>query len=275
MKRLLAVLCMSACLCSVSVTSYAATDTANEEIEAIDNSQEVEAIAEEEDVTSVATAATSDEIKNSEAYQNYGETFDGLVQQLAGYSDSELDEILNSTESSADIQLINSWKNVKDGLGAYIGVLSCEAQQGDSDLTVTMEFQFTEKNVTMNYKATTDGVEIGFETKLSMGEIVKKAAMNTVIGMGTVFIVLIFMSFVISLFGLIPKFANKKKEAAKEEEKKINVPVAATPVEEELTDDLELVAVITAAIAAAEGTSADGVVIRSIKRADNAKWKRA
>ena len=273
MKRLLAVLCMSACLCSVSVTSYAAADTANE-IEAIDDSQEVEAIAEEEDAASVATAATSDEIKDSEAYQNYGETFDGLVQQLAGYSDAELDEILNSTESSADVQLINSWKGVKDDLGAYIGVLSCEAQQGDSDLTVTMEFQFTEKNVTMNYKATTDGVEIGFETKLSMGEIVKKAAMNTVIGMGTVFIVLIFMSFVISLFGFIPKLA-KKKEAPKEEEKKINVPVAATPVEEDLTDDLELAAVITAAIVAAEGTSADGVVIRSIKRADNAKWKRA
>ena len=28
-------------------------------------------------------------------------------------------------------------------------------------------------------------------------------------------------------------------------------------------------------IAAAEGTSTDGVVIRSIKRADNAKWKKA
>ena len=46
-------------------------------------------------------------------------------------------------------------------------------------------------------------------------------------------------------------------------------------VEEDVTDDLELVAVISAAIAAAEGTSADGVVIRSIKRAKNGTWKRA
>ena len=45
--------------------------------------------------------------------------------------------------------------------------------------------------------------------------------------------------------------------------------------EEELVDDLELVAVITAAIAAFDNTSADGLVVRSIKRAPGAKWKRA
>ena len=44
--------------------------------------------------------------------------------------------------------------------------------------------------------------------------------------------------------------------------------VAAAPVvEENLTDDLELVAVITAAIAAAsENESTDGLVVRSIVR---------
>jgi hypothetical protein len=45
--------------------------------------------------------------------------------------------------------------------------------------------------------------------------------------------------------------------------------------EEELVDDLELVAVITAAIAAATNSSTDGLVVRSIKRAPAAKWKRA
>lgn len=49
----------------------------------------------------------------------------------------------------------------------------------------------------------------------------------------------------------------------------------AVPVEEDLTDDLELVAVITAAIAASENTSADGLVVRSIRRAPGNKWKRA
>ena len=42
--------------------------------------------------------------------------------------------------------------------------------------------------------------------------------------------------------------------------------------EEELSDDLELVAVITAAIAASAGTSTDGFVVRSIRRSNNSRW---
>lgn len=271
MKKLLAILCMSTCLCTISVTSFAAEDAIAEE-EWVDSSEEIEVNALEEE-TSVATEATSDEIKNSEAYTNYGETFDGLVQQLVGYSDAELDDILNTTENSADVQLINSWKSVKDGLGAYVGVLSCEAEEGTEDLTVTMEFEFTNKNITMNYTATTDGVNISFEKKMTKMEIFKKAGMNTLIGMGTVFIILILISFVIAAFGFIPRLFAKKEQPEAPEKVKLEAPVAEK--EEDFTDDLELVAVITAAIAAAEGTSADGVVIRSIKRADNAKWKRA
>ena len=61
------------------------------------------------------------------------------------------------------------------------------------------------------------------------------------------------------------KFIGK---AQKKEEKPVETVVAAAPVvEENLTDDLELVAVITAAIAAAsENESTDGLVIRSIVR---------
>ena len=56
---------------------------------------------------------------------------------------------------------------------------------------------------------------------------------------------------------------------------RLPAPVPAAAEEEDLTDDLELVAVITAAIAAYDNTSADGLVVRSIKRANGAKWKRA
>ena len=41
---------------------------------------------------------------------------------------------------------------------------------------------------------------------------------------------------------------------------------------EEMTDDLELIAVITAAIAAQEGTSTDGFVVRSIRRRTSNNW---
>ena len=90
------------------------------------------------------------------------------------------------------------------------------------------------------------------ETK---GELMTRAALNTLLGMGTVFVVLILISLIISAFGVIPNmqasFTSKKEEP---------VPVPATPVaepvveeDEDLSDDMELVAVIAAAIAAYEG----------------------
>ena len=94
----------------------------------------------------------------------------------------------------------------------------------------------------------------------------EQALLNTLMGMGTVFAVLIFISLLISLFVYIPSIeralknrsSKKEKKAAQEEKKK-----------QELVDDGELVAVITAAIMAANGgaaVSADKLVVRSIKR---------
>lgn len=112
----------------------------------------------------------------------------------------------------------------------------------------------------------------------SLGEAMGMAALNTLIGMGTVFIVLVLISLIISCFKFIPAiqamFSKKKEEPAKEAPKAA-APVAVPVVEEEFADDTELVAVIAAAIAAYEGTSADGFRVRSIKRANTKNWKNA
>lgn len=50
---------------------------------------------------------------------------------------------------------------------------------------------------------------------------------------------------------------------------------AASAETANLVDDLELVAVITAAIAASTGSSPSGLVVRSIRRAPAGKWKNA
>ena len=112
----------------------------------------------------------------------------------------------------------------------------------------------------------------------SKTELMKQAGMNTLLGMGTVFIVLIFISFIISLFKFLPAlFAKKPKiEDLKKEESKPAAPAkAATPAPAagNLMNDAELVAVITAAIYAAEGQAGNGavskdkLVVRSIRRA--------
>ena len=113
-----------------------------------------------------------------------------------------------------------------------------------------------------------------FNLEESFGELMVRAALNTLIGMATVFAVLILIIAIISCFAFIPKI--QAKFVKKADKAEVTPVVEAAPVveEEELADDTELVAVIAAAIAAYEGTSADGFRVRSIKRANTKKWQR-
>lgn len=110
---------------------------------------------------------------------------------------------------------------------------------------------------------------------------ISEAAINTVICLLVVFSVLIFISFLISLFKYIPKLEaalSGKKNKSELAENAVQNTVSQIEVKEEaleFADDLELVAVITAAIAASTGTSSDGFVVRSIKRSNNSKWAKA
>ncbi|MDE7359506.1 MAG: OadG family protein, partial [Lachnospiraceae bacterium] len=117
---------------------------------------------------------------------------------------------------------------------------------------------------------------IGITTNVhySMGEIMFKALMNTLIGMGTVFTVLILISLIISCFTLISRFESKQ---TKEEPAPAAAPVVEqAAAEEELSDDTELVAVIAAAVAAYEGAaSTEGFVVRSIRKSNKSKWQNA
>ena len=104
-----------------------------------------------------------------------------------------------------------------------------------------------------------------FNTRYTMAEKMSKAGLNTVIGMGTVFVMLIVISFIISLFGL---FSGQNKKPDKKEES-INKAVEQIEKNEnaELASNAELVAVIAAAIAAYEGASnTNGFTVRSVKK---------
>lgn len=126
----------------------------------------------------------------------------------------------------------------------------------------------------------------------SLAGLTKTASVNTAVGMGTVFIVLIFISLIIYCFKFIHQWEEGKK---KDEEAPAPAPVSAASAQpsvsaaapagdedEELAaviaaaiaaaEDDELVAVVTAAIAAYGGASAssNGLVVRSIRRVDRA-----
>ena len=107
---------------------------------------------------------------------------------------------------------------------------------------------------------------VALEASVSKVDALADAGINTLLGMGTAFAVLILISLIISLFPIIGKIGKKPATPAP-----ANKPAAAPEVEEEdLSDDDELVAVIAAAIAAYEGSNAsasgDGFVVRSIRK---------
>ena len=93
-----------------------------------------------------------------------------------------------------------------------------------------------------------------------------------VVGISVVFLALILLVILLEISGKI--FASLDKKAAA---KKLSMQKAATPEvvaplmeeEQEDIDDLELIAVITATIAASMGTSADSLQVRSLRKTNN------
>lgn len=115
----------------------------------------------------------------------------------------------------------------------------------------------------------------------SIEDAMAEATVNTIIGISVVFLALLFISFVISLFKYINKFEQKlaDKKAGKAAPAPQQAPAPAPVVEAAPeTDDLELIAVITAAIHAyeeAQGNTVTGdLVVRSIKKR-NSRWQNA
>ena len=115
----------------------------------------------------------------------------------------------------------------------------------------------------------------------SIEDAMAEATVNTVIGISVVFLALLFISFVISLFKYINKFEQKlaEKKAAKTAPAPKAEPAPAPKAEAAPEmDDLELIAVITAAIHAyeeAQGNVVTGdLVVRSIKKR-NSRWQNA
>lgn len=212
-------------------------------------------------------------------------------EQLKEYAENSttLDEI-NKTDyivnpdgmNVATVEFYNGWNKTKEDLGKIKSV---------DDIKVELNAE-TGKLCTISAKVTYETRECAFEFTIkddlslesgainptyTTGEKMEKAVMNTLIGMGTVFSVLIFISFIIYLLKFVNVIGTKKNETEKSADTGVDNAIAQIVSNETVgdaadeTDDLELVAIITAAIAASEGTSSDGLVVRSIRKRNN--WK--
>ena len=210
----------------------------------------------------------------------YGTTYSELenlavtnVEQLSAYSADELAMVAASITDELTLKMVEGWMTTTAGLGEYQGLDELVIAKANKTVTVDQYVNYPGRQIVISFVLNYDYeveqlviTDVNVDLVYTLGEKIEKAALNTLMGMGTVFGVLILISLIIYCFRFINEFENRSKKKAVEAAP-APAPVAPQVVEEEsYEDDLELVAVISAAIAASEGTSTDSFVVRSIHR---------
>ncbi len=207
---------------------------------------------------------------NGYSYNQLQEELQNTAEALVAMSDEEAEQykIMEGEQYKTLINMVTRWQEATDDVGEYKELGEFSITKSGKTLTCEQEVVFEERPVVLTYVFTYYNMElddITVDPVQTLGEKMANAGLNTLMGMGVVFIVLILISLIIYCFKVFPYLEQKRQakntavpvvENDKEQE---NVPVAAQ-------DDLELVAVIAAAIAASTGTSTDDFVVRSIKR---------
>ncbi|MCR5526847.1 MAG: OadG family protein [Lachnospiraceae bacterium] len=217
-----------------------------------------------------------------QAYQTLDAS--GKAEEVINYDDAHVKLIDNSTNGvisgTAYKSGLESFENALENIGGELA-LTDEVTIKSDDEEITADAAFKGSNgktgkmeiiMTSTYEVT----DVVFNVDKTFAEKMENAALNTVLGMGTTFCVLILIAIIIALLPYIvaPFTGTKKKAAPAEAPKKAPAPAPAAAPEpaEDLTDDQELVAVIAAAVAAYEseatGTpvSPDTFVVRSLRR---------
>lgn len=163
--------------------------------------------------------------------------------------------------------MIIRWDEAVAESGEYVEMGEFTITKSGKTLECKQEIIFTDRPIILSYVYKYHNMEledIGVEAVQTLGEKMTNAALNTLMGMGIVFVVLILISLIIYCFNIFSYLENKKKaESAPAAPAPAAAPVA--PVVQ-AQDDLELAAVIAAAIAASTGTSTSDFVVRSIRR---------
>lgn len=205
--------------------------------------------------------------------KNLKEQTDAFIESWFAADFNEMIEAYQSQMDEATLKQYKEYAKQKEKYKSVEKTLKTEYTINNDSATVTetvlcgngekllISLSFDE---TGNIQANENGTyAFKFEEYKSLGQKMGKAALNTVLSMAIVFAVLIFIAAIIHCFTLIGKWQSNTAQENTPAPRTAAAPAAAV----NLTDDLELVAVITAAIAAAEETeSADGLIVRSIIR---------
>jgi sodium pump decarboxylase gamma subunit len=205
----------------------------------------------------------------AEDYKDYAPVYSGIQSWASAKEEIGNIDFTTDADGNGSADCFTDKSITVDDEGNYIVTVEVAGDQKTADFVVTY------------VKSLEDYAGIVTNVNYSFGELMQQAGLNTLLGMGTTFFVLILLSLIIAGFGkfFVSWDKNKAEKARKKDEeakKNSDSFVTATPVAGQAAPAAEagddaLIAVIAAAVSAyreqAEPTVApDGFVVRKIRR---------
>ena len=156
--------------------------------------------------------------------------------QITEMSDWNQGYLMAQFENQTGVQMeadtfataLEGWKASLEECGDYESHKDYEFEASSTGVTVTAPATFSDRNADLEFVFDENMTLESFTVNAhyGMSEILEKAGLNTLLGMGTVFVMLIFMSFIISLIKYVPALLNGTSKKKKEEAPKA-APAAA------------------------------------------------
>lgn len=233
------------------------------------------------------------ENEGTDVYKTGLSNFDTTKQECGdfkGYRVKDENGDVGNDTISLDIDSLNTDEDAESKIYDFLGKIYSDVEESGENVIVTLMADYEKRAVELRFvyeedpsSAYNEGsaayklAEITTTPAYTTKEKMVKAGQNTLMGMGTVFVVLIFISVIIAQFERLNRFVEKfgnsseHEEAQKTTEKVATADGAVSTVVAgtDPMQDQQLVAVITAAVMAASAAAggSDRLIVRSIKKA--------
>lgn len=222
-----------------------------------------------------------------------------LIAQLGVVSDDELTQAIlqfKNNNAEAEAASLQNFLDARKEFGDIKSVSFTEIEGSKKDgylIHAHIWGSLRESEMTIGLDKELQMISLSFAPNYTISEKIAKAGLMTMVGMSVVFAVLIFIAFIIGLFRYVNilecKLKNKntmtnaaqsnteiKRESPSQSLSQAMHSVTSAPIlqassTDNLVNDKELVAVITAAICSYTGQSEDGFIVRSITRVSRRK----
>ena len=148
-------------------------------------------------------------------------TAEGLTNTIIPLTEDEIAAYMESGDAFTE-NAMTAWDSAREELGDLKKAGSAEIEYSNDEYTATVPVEFEKEDAEFIYvfDKNLTPTSLSVDVKYSFATTMKNAALNTIMGLGTVFVILIMLIFLISLFQFIPgsgaQEAKAKKKAAEE-----------------------------------------------------------